>query len=191
MPEHLDSGLLPRRTHATRFCSFEVLLRRLLFIVLIPLDDLHTGCRDACENSNASACSTRIAPSLDAYEFGRGPTGGAYHLSAQPGVGAAASGGSFGKRPACAFDDLLDIDYSRSSESDLMNSGELDEDESLGEVEKQLHAKGGEPGKDAQRDCCEDMGGGDHDEITHLADPLDFLQDTAESCSIFWGEEAV
>lgn len=86
---------------------------------------------------------------------------------------------------------MLDVDYSRSSESDLMNSDELDEDESLDEEENPLDDEGAEPEKDAERDCCEDMGGGDHDEITHLADPLDFLQDTAEPCSIFWGEEAL
>ncbi len=72
-----------------------------------------------------------------------------------------------------------------------MNSDELDEDESLDEEENPLDDEGAEPEKDAERDCCEDMGGGDHDEITHLADPLDFLQDTAEPCSIFWGEEAL
>jgi hypothetical protein len=89
------------------------------------------------------------------------------------------------------FDDLMDNDYNQGSESDLMNSEGMDEDESPDGKEDHLGDDEEEPRKEEADDCRDDLGGVDRDEIAQITDPLDFLEDNAAACDVFWGEEAL
>ena len=130
--------------------------------------------------------------SFDAYEYGRGPTGGAYHLSARPEFGTTASGGSFAKKSiGFEFDDLIDNDYSQGSKSDLMDPEEMDEDESPDGEEDHLSDDEGEPSKEEADDCRDELVAVDRDEIAQIIDPLDFLEHNAEACDVFWSEGAL
>ena len=83
----------------------------------------------------------------------------------------------------------MDNDYNQGSESDLMNSEGMDEDESPDGKEDHLGDDEEEPRKEEADDCRDDLGGVDRDEIAQITDLFDFL----EALTVLWftGEDRV
>ena len=159
-------------------------------------------------------------PSLDTYEFGRGPVGGAYRLSDRAGMSAAftpavasvssvagvdevplsiagvgrVDDGIPGETvpvPGTAFEESLEASYSHRGESEWLRTGDVLEDAAIEEVGKTGQVTIGARGKFTSRDCRVEMGSDDRDEIAQIEDPLDCLEENAATCGVYWYEESL